>query len=201
MRRWLGFAAAAIIAAVALYQIVLTGPSSDTPADETIVNEPDVYGENISFNQLLPDGTLHYRLDASAIRQFVSEDLTRLDEPHLHLVNAPQPPWDIASNHGYIRKRLDPDGNPEEVVYLREDVRLIQTHPVNGQVTLRSQAFYVYPDRQYAETDLNVMIDTDVGRTQAAGLKADLQSGLLTLSSSNAQRVHTIVLPEQFKNT
>ena len=201
MLRWLGFAAAATLAAALLYQLIGTDAPQEPRSDEIIVNEPDVYGADISFNQLLPDGSLHYSLQAQAIRQFNSEDLTRLAQPQLHLLNKLQPPWDIASSHGYIRKRLDSDGNPEEVVYLRKDVKLIQNHPVNGQVTLRSEAFYIYPDRQYAETDLDVMIDTDVGRTHAAGMKADLQSGLLTLSSNNAQRVHTIVLPEQFKNS
>jgi lipopolysaccharide export system protein LptC len=199
--RGLGFAAAATLAAFLLYQPTDTQAPDAAGNDEVIVNEPDVYGADIAFDQLLPDGSLHYRLEAEAIRQFDSEDLTRLVQPQLHLINAEQPPWDIASGHGYIRRHLDPDGNLEEVVYLRENVKLIQTHPVNGLVTLRSQALYIYPARQYAETDLDVMIDTDVGRTEAAGMKADLESGLLKLSSNDAQRVHTIVLPEQFKNS
>ena len=43
------------------------------------------------------------------------------------------------------------------------------------------------------------MIDTEVGRTKAAGMRANLESGVLSLISAQHQRVHTIVLPEQFK--
>ena len=89
----------------------------------------------------------------------------------------------------------------EEVVFLSDEVHMLQDHPVNGLVTLRSDSFYLYPDRQYAQTQQNVTIDTQVGRTTAAGMTADLETGVLTLMSSETQRVHTIVLPEQFKKS
>lgn len=43
------------------------------------------------------------------------------------------------------------------------------------------------------------MIESNAGRTTAVGLTADLGAGLLTLSSSESQRVHTTVLPNQFR--
>jgi hypothetical protein len=43
------------------------------------------------------------------------------------------------------------------------------------------------------------MIDTDVGRTKAAGLQGELQQGLFRLFSSERERVHTIVLRPQFR--
>lgn len=173
-------------------------PSEQTRPANTNV-EPDLFGQNVSFNQLRPDGSLYYSLRAEAIRQFDTEDLTRMTAPKLKLLNPDQPPWDIASKHGYIRKRASPGGTPEEVVFLREKVELLQHHPEMGTVTMRSEAFYIYPDRQYAQTDQDVIIDTNVGRTKAGGLKANLENGLLKLSSSAGQRVHTIVLPEQFQ--
>ena len=179
-----------------------TEVTTDTPAvDEGVDTEPDVYGKDVTFRQLRPDGSLHYRLRASTIRQFDLDQLTRMAQPQLHLLNPEQPPWDIESNHGYIRKRSGPRGQPEDVVFLREEVELVQLHPENGLITMRSESFYIYPDRQYAETDQDVMIDTEVGRTKAAGLRANLENGVLSLSSAQHQRVHTIVLPEQFKNS
>jgi lipopolysaccharide export system protein LptC len=66
-------------------------------------------------------------------------------------------------------------------------------------VKLTTDALYVYPDRRYAETDRPVMIDTNSGRTTAVGLKGDLSRGLLQLFSAADAKVHTIVLPDQFK--
>lgn len=163
--------------------------------------EPDLYGENITYSEMRDDGSLQYRLRAQTIEQFQSQALTRLLQPDLHLTSADQPPWDIAANHGYMRSREIATGGIEEVVYLREQVVMTQKHPRNGVLTLRSSSIHIYPDRQYAETDQNVIIDTEVGRTRAAGMVADLSSGVLTLSSNASQRVHTIVLPEQFKKS
>ena len=200
MRWFVGLAAVFLIVGMLLF---LREDQDGTPDSRPAVleNEPDIYGQDISFNQLRADGSLHYRLRASAIRQFDRDELTRMTQPDLHLLSPEQPPWDITSQHGYIRKRLSPQGTQEEVVYLRESVELLQIHPESGRMTIRSDAFYIYPARQYAETDQDVIIDSAVGRTKAAGLQANLESGVVKLSSRGDQRVHTIVLPEQFKNS
>ena len=201
MGRYLLWALGTLLAAALVYQLI----GKDAPVAENHGTdrdrEPDIYAEDVLFTQMRADGSLHYRLSANAIAQFNREQLTRLTQPDLHLINPDQPPWDIAAKHGYIRKRPGPEGAPEEVVYLREAVEMQQSHPKHGQILLRSESFHIYPNRQFAETDQDVMIDTKVGRTQAAGLTADLQTGLLNLTSNSRQRVHTIVLPEQFKKS
>ena len=171
-------------------------------ADTTLIerSEPDLRGEGVSFRQFRADGSLQYRLDAASINQFSDQSLTRMIEPDLLLLSTTQAPWRIRSAHGYLRQRPGPDGVNEDVVFLREDVVLTQDHTINGPITIRSDSFYIYPDREYAETEQDVMIDTEVGRTKAVGMRADMKSGLLILSSSERQRVHTIVLPSQFKS-
>jgi lipopolysaccharide export system protein LptC len=164
-------------------------------------NNPDMYGRNIQFNQLHEDGRLHYRLNAQAIEQYDTERLTRMEIPRLHLRSENQPPWDIQSLEGFIRQSTSATDVQEEVVFLTDKVQMLQRHPVNGLVTLRSDSFYLYPDRQYAQTQQNVTIDTQVGRTTAAGMTVDLETGVLTLISSDTQRIHTIVLPQQFKKS
>lgn len=182
---------------------------------------PDVYGEDVTVDQFHPDGSLHYRLAADSIRQYQSERLTRMVEPDLHLRSINQPPWDIDSRSGFIRTDTSDAGTDEDIVYLQDDVTLVQDHPNSGLLTLKSSRFYIYPERQFAHTDQGVIIDSEVGRTTAAGLDANLANGQLHLKSSlsmareasakstsnrpepsednREQRVRTIVLPEQFK--
>jgi hypothetical protein len=45
------------------------------------------------------------------------------------------------------------------------------------------------------------MIATHAGSTTAAGLSGDLEAGRVKLSSRKNERVHTIVLPGQFKRS
>ena len=199
--------------AVVIFFVFGGGPLGpmDESADEAFSpEEPDTYGQDVTFSQLRPDGSMHYRLDADTIRQFEDEQATRLLSPELRLESPTSPPWDIAAAKGYLDKKPNPDGTMEDVVYLSDDVEMVQTHPTNGRTILRSETFYIYPDRQYAQTHEDVMIDTEVGRTRAAGLTADLDTGTLHLTSRpglvditgetrGKQRVHTIILPEQFK--
>ncbi|MBV1906764.1 MAG: LPS export ABC transporter periplasmic protein LptC [Pseudomonadales bacterium] len=134
-------------------------------------------------------------------------------------------PWVIESIHGYLRLRPDlhkklsrkiptnlnagglsihPSGNavpssPQEVIFLRKNVKLYRRSAQGQDLQLRTSKLYVYPQQQYAETDQPVMIDSKVGRTKAAGFSSNLKTGLLNLHSSKKQRVHTIVLPRKNK--
>ncbi len=164
-----------------------------------LADEPDLYMEDATITQYQDDGTLKYQLVSAEIRHFEADQLTRLVTPSLKLYSPGKPPWMISSAHGYIRKRALPSGGNEEVVFLRENVLLEQRYDDGQHLKLRCSSMYLYPDRQYAETDQDVMIDTEVGRTQAIGMQGDLQRGLLNLFSKSDQRVHTIVLPKQFK--
>jgi lipopolysaccharide export system protein LptC len=193
-----------ILGAILLAGIVLlVEPFAPVPGPaelpEELADEPDLYMENAIITQYQPTGEMKYQLASYQIRHFERDNLTRLAAPTLTLHNTTQPPWQVESDHGYIRRRANPDGAPEEVVYLRKDVALEQRYADGRRLRLESPSLYIFPDREYAETAQNVMIDTDVGRTTAVGLRGDLQRGLLKLSSSAQQRVHTIVLPGQFK--
>ena len=207
MTRAIGISLAAIVLLVLLQQLDVLQlfsaaelePDEDTT--ESLDVGPDIFATTVEFDQLPPDGALHYRLKADTIHQYNEDQLTRMEQPRIHLTNPERPPWDIVARRGYMRKQHDHRGVPEDVVFLRESVEMIQLHPTNGPVTLRGESFYIYPGRQYAESAQDVMIDTEVGRTHAGAMQADFDSGLLKLTSNNKQRVHTIVLPEQFKKS
>lgn len=191
------------VGAVVVGAVVMFAPAPAT--DESLAlppelaDEPDLYIEDATITQFAEDGNMRYQLVSAQIRHFEREQVTRLTAPVLTLFDATQPPWHISSIDGDIRKRARPSGGEEEVVFLRGEVVLKHTTADGHYITMRSPSIVLYPDRQYAETDQDVMIDTAVGRTQAAGMKGELQRGLLNLYSKPEQRVHTIVLPNQFK--
>jgi len=160
--------------------------------------EPDLLMEQATITQYGEDGSVSYRLLSSEVRHYEAEQITHLTTPTLTLNRAPQPPWFARSDEGIVQDTNTPGDNTTEVILLREDVHLEQREPNKIEVT--SPTLYVYPDRQFAETDQPVMIDTTAGRSYAVGLSGDLNTGLFKLSSIESQRVHTIVLPGQFKS-
>ena len=207
-----------IAAAIAVGALLLAiyffneSASEEKEAQSTRIEnqEPDTYGERVRYRQLRADGSMQYQLNAQSIRQYEKQELTHMQTPKLHLTSATSAPWDIRAERGILNKKTAPDGQPEDVVFLRNNVEMAQAHPTNGELVLRSEAFYIFPNRNFAQTHEDVMIDTEVGRTRAAGLTADLGNGVLHLVSRpglpgldgqprGKQRVHTIILPEQFK--
>lgn len=159
--------------------------------------EPDLYMEKAAITQYGADGTVRYRLLSSEVRHYEDERLTRLVAPTMTLYRAPQAPWFARSNEGLVHDTDTVDGKRDEAILLRDDVHLEQREP--NRIEISSPTLYVYPDRQFAETDQPVIIDTTAGRTHAVGMSGDLNTSLLKLSSSASERVHTIVLPGQFK--
>lgn len=164
---------------------------------DALADAPDLHMMAASINQYREDGSLNYRLTAAQIRHFDSEAVTRLQTADLMISHATQPPWLIQAEQGDIHKRPI-DDRIEEVVFLSENVKMAQEYPDGRFVRIETPSIYYYPDRQYAETSQNVIIDTDVGRTMAVGLQGELRKGLLYLFSSDEERVHTIVLRRQF---
>jgi lipopolysaccharide export system protein LptC len=192
-----------IVLAGCLLLVALTTDwqTQSTPVESTevITDAPDLYMEDAAITQYGRDGSVQYRLDSATIRHFDVENLTRLESPVFELFRTGGLPWHVRSTHGYIRYRSQTPPPQEEVVFLRENV-LLEQRSLDGEfVKLTTDALYVYPDRRYAETDRPVMIDTNSGRTTAVGLQGDLGRGLLKLFSAADTKVHTIVLPDQFK--
>lgn len=168
------------------------------PSEVLSSGEPDLYMEDAVVTQYQGDGSLKYELASTRIRHFKDRNLTQLDDPDLQMHQTDNPPWTARADEGEIRYQATEEDVQEEVFYLHQNVFLEQARGERF-ISLRSDDLTIYPDRRYAETDQAVMIDTNAGRTKAVGLAADLERSVLKLSSNETQRVHSIVLPFQFK--
>ena len=197
MNRWswllVVFGCLALLFSLSDWRHIDVAPSEQPAA----AGEPDLYMEKATITQFTEDGTVSYKLLSSEVRHYEDDRITRLVAPTMTLFRAPQPPWFARSNEGFVRDTDAADGKTAEVIFLRDDVHLEQREPT--RIEIMTPTLYVYPDRQFAETDQPVIIDTTSGRTTAVGMSGDLNTSLLNLSSSASERVHTIVLPGQFK--
>ena len=173
-----------------------------SPADQQIqpragegARQPDLQISGATITRFEDGGALAYELRSPLIRRFDDAGLTSLETPDLTLYQDTGPPWQITARHGTITGG-EQDG---EEVLLEEDVRMIRSHPDGRRFMLQTPAINIYPGREYARTSRDVMITTHAGRTRAVGLQGDLDQGLLELYSTDEQRVHTVILPDQFK--
>ncbi len=189
-----------------------TGSASLPPE---LQDEPDLYIDNAVIHQFRADGSRKYLLLAQRVSHFDraspnenagsghndgNEDsqLTRLERPDLKLTSTTGPPWHATANYGYVRQRPKLDGTLEEVVFLRENVELTQQRTPPAHLTVSGTAIYLYPDREFVESDESVTINSHTGRTTASSMRGNLATSVLQLRGDTTQ-VQTIVLPSQFK--
>jgi len=186
---------------------------------EELREEPDLLVNDAVVHQFRPSGERKYLLRARVIKHFSKQALTRMEAPDLLLERsaeaaqspqtpeaktassdrtADEAPWRATADFGYARISERADGGTEEVVFLRENVELSQTREPPRYLSMRGEALYLYPDREFVETDESVTIDTHTGRTKAQAMSGDLKTGVLRLTGDTKQ-VQTIVLPFQFK--
>jgi len=159
---------------------------------------PDLTISDATITSFRETGELRYRLQSPQIEHFAPGDRTYLQLPDLMISRDPDPPWRITSARGTISNTSGRDGAEEEVL-LEDHVHMEQRFTDGRNYVLVTPAITVYPERQYAETTRDVMITTHAGRTRAVGLEGNLRQGLLKLFSNDEQRVHTVILPDQFK--
>ena len=163
-----------------------------------LAGEPDIYMKSAVINQFQDDGTLQYRLAAQQVRTFDAERHTHLVGPDFSLYSPTAPPWRVSAHQGDLYGLHDGADGHDGVLVLSGEVVLHQTDPQRGFTTIRTAELTVRPEPRYAETERDVMIETEAGRTFAQGLKADLERRILNLQADADGPVHTIVLPEQF---
>lgn len=173
-------------------------PKSE-PLPSAFIGQPDLYMLDAQISQYTSSGNLKYVLESQHVRHFESAGMTRLTDPDLLLQGDAQAPWQVTSKQGFIRREPSPGGTIEEVVYLREDVWLRQQLPSGKFLKLKTPTLYVYPDRQFAQTNDSVMLDTEGGRTTGTGLALNLADSTLKVNSEPPGRVQTIILIDQFK--
>lgn len=175
-------------------------PSSERDGFDSLLppelaDEPDVLIQGAFIRQFELSGNLKYTLQATEIRHFDRDTLTNLRKPELVLFDPAEPPWNVSAKRGHITEgKLS--GVAQEKVQLIDDVVLLQRQADNGFIEIHTPGLTIYPDSQYAESSLDVMIDTNIGRTKAVGLTGDLATGVIKLGSNAKQRVHTIILPQ-----
>ena len=162
----------------------------ETPPPE-LAGEPDLYMEGAVISQFQDDGTLQYRLAAQQVRSFDAIGHTHLVGPDFSLYSPPAPPWRVSAREGDLYGLREGADGQDGVLVLSGDVVLHQTDPERGFTTVRTEELTVHPKPRYAETNRDVMIETEAGRTFAQGLKADLERRILNFQADADGPVHT----------
>lgn len=153
--------------------------------------EPDLHLQDVYIEQYQDDGALQYSLRAQRILHF-ERDHTRLEAPEVLLFDAPNPPWRVSAGQGQF---IDGPAGREELLLQGNVALRRETDNLFGFISLHTTLLRVYPAQRRVETDQDVIIETNAGRTVAQGLGGVLGQRFLTLQSDADASVNTVILP------
>ncbi len=152
--------------------------------------EPDLHLEDVYIEQYQDDGALQYSLRAQRVLHF-EHDHTRMAAPELLLFDPPNPPWRISAAQGQFVGRAG-----REELLLQGHVALRREADERFRfISVHTPLLRVYPAQRRVETDQDVIIETNAGRTVAQGLGGVLGQRFLTLQSDADASVKSVILP------
>ena len=156
-------------------------------------NEPDLYMLNATIEQFDGKGSLQHRIDANRLTHFPLTDLTTMMSPTIALAQTrDREPWNITAQEGRIIPRSE---YREEIVELWNNVLAARSGRQGRFINIQTESLTIYPERDYLETDARVSIESETGRTTAAGMNAFLDAGRFMFFSTGSERVTTTFLP------
>lgn len=151
--------------------------SPAAPAPDAPRASPDYIIEGFTATRLGADGKPLYTLAAQHMVHFPRDDTTQLIAPAFSQFDPVQPPLRISAQHGFVST----DG---EHVYLTRNVVVIrEAGPNIEKVTARTESLHLQPDRDLAETDMPVSVDSATLKFTANRMRLDNKNRILKLSS------------------
>lgn len=138
-------------------------------------HDPDVFADDIDLRTLNAGGKLEHRLSAVRMEHYPDDDSTTLEAPRLELYRPGEPPWRIRARKGWVSS-----GGAE--VLLEGDVN-VQRDGAAGlrPAHLTTSKLRVFPDRDYAESDVAVTYRTTDLEVRSLGMRAHFDTGQVEL--------------------
>lgn len=164
---------ALLFAAAALTSWLRTRPDIVVPvAEEETIRQIDFFMENFRIRQYDELGRLHYVLKGRQLNHYEEDDRAEISGPDLELAAEDQR-WTVRAEHAIAARAQA----AEEIRFLG-DVRVEQP----DDMLIRTEALLVRPATEYMETLQPVLISGPGGDIEAASLRANLQTGVHTLT-------------------
>ena len=129
--------------------------------------EADYFIENLSAENYNKDGSLSQQIDAARATHYPDTDTTILQEPSIVVHENQAPQWGIRASEGTLRKnqQLNLNGNV-----------LIVPMSKGNTLSLSTESLDVDLSKHIADTNDEVLIESDTTELQAIGMKLDLDA-------------------------
>lgn len=138
-------------------------------------HDPDAFADDFDLRTLNARGKLEHRLWARRMEHYPDDDSTVLEMPRLELYRPGEPTWHVRARQGWVSS-----GGAE--ILLEGDVDVQRKGSKAARpVHLTTTKLRVFPDRDFAETDVAVTYRTTDLEVRSLGMRAHFDSGQVEL--------------------
>jgi LPS export ABC transporter protein LptC len=171
-----------LLAAAGLTSWLRTRPDiAGPPAETEAIRQIDFFMKNFRIRQYDDQGQLHYIFKGGQLNHYEVDDHAEISGPDMELA--------VGSAHWTVQadRAVTASTQPQaaEEIRFSGDVRVEQ----KNSLLIRSQTLLVRPDAQYMETLEPVVISGTGRNIEATSLRADLKTGVHTLTGVRARYV------------
>ena len=139
---------------------------------------PDYYLKDFQVTVMDETGRLAHRLDGRSLNHFAEDDTADLSQPLLRLYRDDGRVWVMQSR---VAKAFDGG----DYLLLEGEVEVHREAAAGvPRLEMTSRDLWVYPERQYAESDEEVVVREGVSTTRGRGVQIDLAGARLSLMSA-----------------
>lgn len=174
--QWVALVPAALLIAAIGYWNIGTDKPASTLSSLDAQRTVDFYTTNSQTTQFNEQGRLHYSLTADYTEHIQQTDVTLLANPYLLLFRGTEHPWHISSERAEA-------GAGGEFVDLYDNVRLQYEDEKQRPFLLTTSHLHYIFAKEEAHTQADVQIETEQGITNATGMRAFAETGIVNLLS------------------
>lgn len=182
-----------LLIAMAINWLLETG-EDDPKQVSPVKDEPDLYMINANIRQFDENGSLQHVITADEFIHYSLSQITSLSSPVINLfTEGESEPWAIMSSDGKI---LPEKEEHPETLELWGDVSAVKSYTDGDFVNIQSDSLKVIPDKDFVETDSEVLIRNASGATRAGGMSLLLKDKRYNFFSTPQNRVYSIFSPD-----
>ncbi|WP_455223292.1 LPS export ABC transporter periplasmic protein LptC [Kaarinaea lacus] len=150
-------------AAISWWALTLSEP--DLNAFTASKEGPDFFMENFTTTKLNMSGNPLHRLHAERLTHYPNEKHSDVIKPLMTFYKKDGSTWTATANMGKVI------GDGKEI-YLIDDVRLVRPGTSETQITMNTRDLHIIPEKNFAETKKNVVLQQDQNTITATGMQA-----------------------------
>lgn len=150
-------------------------------AVEAIKSEPDYLITGLSIESYTENGTLSQQIDADKATHYPHNNSIDFEQPKVILRQGNSPQWGITSKTGQLIG--------DETLQLNGNIQIVPLQDSVGIFSLSTEALTIDLLKHIADTDAQVIIESNSTKLKAIGMNMNLNSQL-TVFKSQVRGIH-----------